>query len=110
MADTTKFAAFLQSKKIDTRRVVAASTQLEGLTREDRALRLAKRLQRKQEGGEKKPIAKPRSGRPITARAIAAAIGGTEKLSGPVKTRILRAVNHVLVQKKSEAVQLKVLF
>ena len=44
---------------------------------------------------------KPRSGRPVTHEAIDAAFAG-KKVSGPQKTRILRALNHVLEQKKLE--------
>lgn len=110
MAESTKFAAFLESKKIDARRIAIASNHLESLQPADRGLRLAKRIQRKAEGGEKKVIAKPRSGRPLTPRALSAALQGTEKLSGPTKTRILRAVNHILEQKKAEKIELKILF
>jgi hypothetical protein len=89
MADTTKFAAFILAKKLDPRRIAIASTHLESLLPEDRALR---------------------SGRPVTARAMQAAISGAEAVSGPTKTRILRAVNHLLEQKKSDKVELKTLF
>src|SRR5438128_11769919 len=99
-ADKVKFAEFLASKKLDPRRVVAASHKLETLQREDRGIKLAKRT--KVEGEDKtKETRKPRSGRPVTTRAIDAALqGGT--ISGPTKTRILRAVNHLLEQKKQE--------
>jgi hypothetical protein len=109
MADS-KFSQFLASKKLDARRILAASHQLETLTREDRAIRLAKRQARGAEGDKKeKDTRKPRSGRPVTQRAMDAAMkGGT--LSGPTKTRILKAVNHLLEQKKQEKVELKALF
>jgi hypothetical protein len=45
----------------------------------------------------------------VTARAIQAALAGTQ-ISGPQKSRILRAVNHVLDQKKLERVELAALF
>ena len=109
MADS-KFAQLLASKKIDPRRVVAASHKLETLQREDRAIKLGKRQARK--GADEnvpKETRKPRSGRPITPRAMEAAMtGGT--LSGPTKTRLLRALNHVLATKKQEPVELKALF
>jgi ABC-type Na+ transport system ATPase subunit NatA len=111
MADASKFSQFLASKKIDTRRVLAASHQLESLTLEDRVIKLAKRRGKK-EGADAsipKETRKPRSGRPVTERAMAAAVtGGT--LSGPTKTRLLRAVNHLLEQKKQEKIELKTLF
>jgi hypothetical protein len=111
--DSSKFKDFLSEKKIDPRRVLAASTKLERLTKEDRGIRLLKR-QAKAEGtpAEKKAEAaakKPRSGRPVTQRAIDAALAG-KALSGPQKTRILRATNKVLEQKKLEPVELGALF
>ena len=107
-SDKVKFAEFLASKKLDARRILAASHKLETLTREDRGIKLAKR---KKEGEEAKvkETRKPRSGRPVTPRAMEAALkGGT--LSGPTKTRILKAVNYILEQKKQDKVELKVLF
>jgi hypothetical protein len=112
MADATKLSQFLTSKKIDSRRLLNASHKLESLTLEDRKIRLAKRTGRKAEGDAakaEKETRKPRSGRPVTPRALHAALtGGT--LSGPTKTRILRAVNVLLEQKKQEKVDLKTLF
>lgn len=110
MSDT-KLAQFLTSKKIDPRRILAASHKLETFKREDRTIKLNKRRARQAEDKDKatKETRKPRSGRPITQRAIDAALkGGT--LSGPSKTRILRAVNHILQQKKQDAVDLAALF
>jgi hypothetical protein len=110
MSDT-KFAQLIAAKKIDSRRLLAVSHGLESLGIEDRKIRLAKRLARKAEGGAKeKDTRKPKSGRPVTDRALAAALSGKEKLSGPTKTRILKAVNAILSAKKQEAVQLKELF
>jgi hypothetical protein len=107
----TKFADFLTAKKLHPARVLAASHNLETLRPEDRAIKLAKRRQRGAEGGEgeKKELKKPRSGRPVTQRAMNAAMSGGD-LSGPTKTRILRAVNHLLEQKKQDKVELKALF
>src|SRR5688572_29532723 len=101
---STKFADFIKEKKLDTRRIIAASAKLEQLRPEDRALKLAKRTAKAKAaaGGEtdkNAPAAqKPRSGRPITPRAIDAALTG-KPLPGTQKTRLLRAVNHVLEQK-----------
>ena len=110
MTETTKFATFIADKKIDPRRIRAVSRKLEGLKIDDRATRLFKKQGRKTEGGgEKKELTKPRSGRPVTERALAAATtGGT--LSSRTKTRILKAVNAILTGKKAEAVELKALF
>ncbi|WP_394825834.1 hypothetical protein [Pendulispora albinea] len=110
MSDT-KFAQLLASNKIDPRRVLVASRQIERLTREDRTIRLTKRQAKIGDGDKKgeKETRKPHSGRPVTQRALNAALtGGT--VSGPTKNRILRAVNRVLEQKKQEQVQLKALF
>jgi hypothetical protein len=112
MSDS-KLAQFLATKKIDVRRLMAASSRLEALTIEDRQIRLAKRRQRKGAADAAadavKETRKPRSGRPVTQRAIDAALsGGT--LSGPTKTRILRAVNHLLEQKKQEKIDLRAIF
>jgi hypothetical protein len=110
MADT-KFAEFIASKKLDTRRIMAASHQLEQLQPEDRLIKLNKRRARAAEGGEGAPkeTRKPRSGRPVTHRALDAALKGG-KLSGPTKTRLLQAVNHLLELKKQEKVELRALF
>ncbi len=107
----SKFAQFIASKKLDARRIVAASRRLERHLPEDRQIKLNKRRAKASEGGENAPkeTRKPRSGRPVTQRAIQAALGGGA-VSGPTKTRILRAVNHLLEQKKQEKVDLKALF
>jgi hypothetical protein len=112
MAETTsKFAQFTQSKKLDVRRILAVSRRLERFLPEDRLIKLNKRRAKAGEGGENAPkeTRKPRSGRPVTERAIAAAVAGKE-LSGPTKTRILRAVNYLLEQKKQDKVELRALF
>jgi hypothetical protein len=107
----TKFSEFLAAKKLDPRRVLSSSRTLERLLPEDRAIRLAKRRARKGagEGEVAKETRKARSGRPVTRRAIAAALIG-KSVSGPTKTRILRAVNQLLEQKKVEKVDLRALF
>ena len=106
----TKFAGFLASKKLDRRRIVAASRKLEAFRPEDRAIKLRKRQARAAaEGGPPPEKAKPRSGRPVTGRAIDAALVG-KPISGPTKTRLLKAINHLLEQKKQEAIDLKALF
>jgi hypothetical protein len=110
MADT-KFSEFISSKKLDARRILNASHKIERLMPEDRLIRLNKRRARAAEGGDAatKETRKPRSGRPVTPRALAAALsGGT--LSGPTKTRLLAAVNLLLEQKKQEKVELRTLF
>jgi hypothetical protein len=110
MSDT-KFAQFIAAQKLDPRRILIASRHLEGLLPEDRQIRLNKRKARGAEGGENAPkeTRKPRSGRPVTPRAIDAALAGKD-VSGPTKTRILRAINHLLEQKKRDKVDLRAIF
>lgn len=109
----TKIADFLTEKKIDPRRLLAVSSEIERLRPEDRAIRLVKRTARKSEDAAKKKeglaAKKPRSGRAVTQRAIDSAVAG-KQISGPQKTRILRAVNHLLEQKKQEKIELTALF
>jgi hypothetical protein len=112
MAESTKLSTFLNSNKLNPKRVLAVSHKLETLQRSDRTIKLQKRQAKKGEGGEageKKPTEKPRSGRPVTPRALDMALkGGT--ISGPTKQRILRAVNYLLEQKKKDKVDLRALF
>ncbi len=106
------FEEFLKAKSIDPRRILAASQKIEKLRPEDRSIRLKKRIARKSEDAAKKKeegLKKPRSGRPVTPRAMAALMTG-KSVSGPTKTRILRAVNHILEQKKQEKVDFKAIF
>jgi hypothetical protein len=110
----TKFEDFLKEKKIDPRRLLVASTEIEKLRLQDRKIRLAKRAARKSEDAaakKKEGLAaeKPRSGRPVTHEAIQAAFAG-KTISGPQKTRILRALNAVLAQKKLEKIELAAIF
>jgi hypothetical protein len=99
-----KFSEFLAAKKIDPRRLVAASENLEKFRPEDRALKLAKHQGKEEAKGQK-----PRSGRPVTLVLIDKASAGKE-IPGAAKTRILRAVNSLLEQKKQGSAQLKELF
>ena len=86
--------------------------EIEALQPEDRLIRLKKRQGRKSESTDaatKETRKSARSGRPVTPRALAAAMSGGS-VSGPTKTRILKAVNHLLEQKKGEKVDLRTLF
>jgi len=106
MSEETKLQKFLTSKKLDARRLLAASYKLERLTLADRAIKAKKG--NKAEGAEK-VTDKPRSGRPVTQRALNDLFAG-KTISGPTKQRILRAVNALLESKKQEKVDLKTLF
>ena len=116
MADTNKLSTFLDSNKLNPKRVLAVSHKLETLQRDDRAIKLGKRQGKKAaeagtaKEGDKKETGKPRSGRPVTPRALSAAMTGKATVSGPTKQRILRAVNYLLEQKKKDKVELKTLF
>jgi len=112
----SKFAQFLKDNKIDPRRLIVASRGIERLRPEDRKIKLGKRQAKASpgapaaaEGEEKQAPAKPRSGRPVTSRVLEAASGG-KPLAGPAKNRLLRALNHVLSQKKKPAVDLRAIF
>jgi hypothetical protein len=105
----SKLAEFLKNHKIDRRRIRAASVELERLRPEDRELRLKKRLSKSADAGKAEAGPKPRSGRPVTAPLLDRALTG-KAVAGPAKTRILRAVNRILEQKKKDPVDLRALF
>ena len=108
----SKFSDFLNAQKLDPRRVAAASRELEKLRPEDRTTRLKRRQAKASEStpaeGAPAPV-KPRSGRPVTPQLLSKALEG-KPLPGPGKTRLLRAVNRLLEQKKRDPIQLKALF
>jgi len=105
----SKFAEFLKNHKIDPRRVRIISHELEKLRPEDRAAKLKKRLARSTEGAKAEAGPKRRSGRPVTAPLLERALAG-KGVAVPQKTRILRAVNRILEQKKKDPVDLRALF
>jgi hypothetical protein len=105
-----KLEAFLSDNKIDSRRLLTASRQLERLRPADRATKLAQRQARKREDGKlPEGLKKPRSGRPVTTVGLENAFAD-KRLSGPAKNRILRAVNAVLALRKKDAIALDALF
>jgi hypothetical protein len=113
---SSKFAEFLEKNKLDARRLIAASKRLERLQPEDRATRLARRRAKAGDaapaaaaGEEKKEAKKPRSGRAVTPRLLEAARAG-KSVPGSAKTRLVRAINHLLTQKKQPAVDHRALF
>ena len=114
----SKFAQFLTDNKIDPRRVLVVSKRIERLLTADRKVKFEKSRAKKGDApaaaaapadGEKKAPPKPRSGRPVTPRLMSAATEG-KPVAGPAKTRLLRAVNHILEQKKKPAVDLRKVF
>lgn len=109
-APKSKLATFLSDKKIDWRRVITTSHKLETLQVEDRKIKLNRRRAKGGEGeAGPKEERKPRSGRSVTSRAMQAALHG-KSISGPTKSRILRAVNSLLEQKKTDKTDLRALF
>jgi hypothetical protein len=103
----SKLEDFLASKKIDVRRLIAVSAEIEKLRPSDRATKLKARLAE----NKKRPAdaEKPRSGRPVTA-VLLDKINANKSVPGAAKTRVLRAVNAILATKKVDAAQLKDLF
>jgi hypothetical protein len=113
---SSRFSEFLTAEQIDPRRLLVASRQLERLRPEDRAIKLKKRLGKKngetaaaKDGEAKEAPPKRRSGRKVTPRLLQTAQAGGS-LSGTQKTRLLRALNHVLGQKKKDPVDIRKVF
>jgi len=109
----TKLNEFLTKQKIDPRRVLLASRKVESARPEDREIRRARRAVKM---GEKPSDAmkamaekKPRSGKPVTPPTLDKALVG-KPLSGAAKTRIARAVNQILADKKKGEVAVSDLF
>ena len=108
---STKFSEFLTQSKIDSRRLLVISRRIERLRPEDRRLRLERRNKKSDDKKEEgKDQGKPHSGRPVTPRLLQRAQTADAKLTGPQKTRLLRAVNRILEQKKKDPVDLRTLF
>jgi hypothetical protein len=108
----TKFVKFLEESKIDPRRVIAVSRRVERLTQEDRtflAEAARKRSMAGKKDGAKAERKKLHSNRPVTPSLIDLVTAG-KPVSGPAKTRLLRAVNRILEQKKQAAIDLRALF
>jgi hypothetical protein len=106
----TKLESFLSDKKIDHRRILIASKQIEKLRLEDRRTRLKLKQARKSEDAKRpEGIEKPRSGKPVTSVGLRNALAGS-RTSSSAKSRILRAVNRILEQRKKSPVALDTLF
>lgn len=101
----SKFEKFLKDGTVDPRRLLVASSKIERQHDEQPA------KPTESESG-KEASAKPRKrarGRPVTPRLLQAALQG-KPLSGPAKTRLLQALNHVLTQKKKSTAELRQIF
>jgi hypothetical protein len=99
----SKIGDYLKKHKIDPRRVIAASKELEALRPEDRAIRLARKEAATDESKKELAAKKRRSGRALSLPAMNRALAG-EKLTRKGRARVVRAVNKVLSHKsKGEA-------
>jgi hypothetical protein len=99
----SKLSDYLEKKKIDPRRLLSASKDLEQFRPEDRAIALAKvQVKGGDEKAKEKAAAKPRGGRSLSKPALARALRG-DKLKRRARARVVRAVNHVLTVKKQKA-------
>jgi len=108
----SKLKEFLDQKGLDPRRVIATSKRLERLGDEDRAIRLAKQQVRAGASDDtlkEQADKKPKSGRPVTEPTLRIAMEG-RPVSGPAKTRIVRAVNHLLAKKNAGETSVRELF
>jgi hypothetical protein len=106
----SKLSDYLTQQKIDPRRVIVASRDIEKMRREDRAVRLAKkRVKGGDETAKEAAEKERRSGRAVSQPTLDRALTGGA-LSPAAKTRIVRAVNAVLTQKKKSEVALRDLF
>lgn len=105
----SKLENWLTENKIDSRRVCAASHSIERLTPADRSVKLKYRLARKAEQAKPEGLTKPHTGRPLTMPTMGKALAG-QFVSGPTKSRVLRAVNSILEQRKKAPVTLRDLF
>jgi hypothetical protein len=107
-SSNNKFASLLNESKIDPIRLLSASHELESLRAEDKTIKREKKAAsgKDDEAAKAARAKKPRSGRPVTERLVTDALAG-KTLSGPAKTRLLRAVNAVRAVKKLDKVELK---
>lgn len=110
----SKLQDYLKTQNVDPRRLLAASHDLEALRPEDRATRLAKKRAKSgdeaaKEAAKEAASKKPRSGKPLSQPTLDRALAG-QPVSGPAKTRLLRALNAVLSQKKKGEAALRDLF
>jgi len=106
--------AFIHSKGILPDSIVAVSRKLEATTLKDRKLLSQRAAKRRGKDSASKPyaelnIAKPHSGRGLSAAAVAAALN-EQALTVRQRGKMLRAVNALLEKKKEAAVDMKTLF
>ena len=106
----SKLQDYLTKNKISLRRLTSASGKLERLSSDDRKIKQARKAAKGgNEAAKELAATKPRSGRKLNPATIERAMSGTS-VSGPAKTRVLRAVNSVLSQRKKAEVKFSDLF
>ena len=95
----SKLSDYLKKHKIDSRRLLSASHEIEALRPEDRRIRLAREHK---EGADDKTkelgAQKRRSGRSLKRPMLARALNGT-KIPRKARARVVRAVNALLAHK-----------
>ena len=110
----SKLNDLLQTNSIDSRRLIAVSNKLEALRPEDRAVSLARRQLKSSpeaatDAQKAKAKLKSRRGRPVSAPALQRALTGG-RVTGPLRQKLVRAVNATLVLKKKSPVKSADLF
>ena len=107
----SKIGDFLTQNKIHPSRIVTASKALERRQAEDRALSAKKKAMKDGKADKDEAVlkSKPRSGRPVTRATLTKAVAA-RPINGPTKTRIVRALNAVLAQKKKPEIGLRDVF
>jgi len=108
------FQNFIHSKGILPDSIVGTSKRLEATQLHDRKLLKQRAAKRQNKEAASKSyaqmdIAKPHSGRGLSAAAVASALNN-QALSARQRSKMLRAVNALLAKKKEEAVDMKTLF
>ncbi len=107
--------SFLDSKGITEKQLVLVSSQLESFDEADRNAMLKRSAKRRdKEQAAKKyaelNLAKPKAmGRGLSSLQLSAAVAD-KPVARKVRTKILRAVNHVLSKKSQAAADMKALF
>lgn len=107
-----QFADFLSEKGLSPDQILRVSRRIESLRDADRALMRKRALKRRTSAGqsyEEANLAKPRSGRPLRPGHLAAATGD-QPVPGPVRTKLVRAVNQILQKKGQEPIRHPQLF
>ncbi|MBM7115247.1 hypothetical protein [Archangium primigenium] len=106
------FKQFLDEQKLEPSTLVRLSSQVEARDDADRTLsrqRADTRRDKERQGKAYEGIAKPRSGRGVSAQQVGAAIAD-EPLSPKVRGKLVRAVNAALAKKGGAAVTFPALF